>query len=243
MSTYFLADVHLNQNQEATVDAFLAFLDRGMDDAHGLYILGDLFHLWLGDDDTRFPHLFVLDALRRITARGISIGILHGNHDFLLGIKFEKRTGCRILPDPSIIELYGNKVLISHGDILCTDDRTYQEYRKQVRNPFKQRLFLALPLKYRAKKAASVQDVSKEAAQGKHMHIMDVNQDAVKEMMREHNAPYLIHGHTHRPGIHQIPLEEGDIATRIALGDWYQNSNQRVLAWDKDGFRWAGSDG
>nr|VFJ88138.1 MAG: UDP-2,3-diacylglucosamine hydrolase [Candidatus Kentron sp. H]VFJ90145.1 MAG: UDP-2,3-diacylglucosamine hydrolase [Candidatus Kentron sp. H]VFJ96505.1 MAG: UDP-2,3-diacylglucosamine hydrolase [Candidatus Kentron sp. H] len=238
MATFFISDVHLSETREEATDAFLSFLDSGARGADALYILGDLFDLWLGDDDTRFPHLFVLDALKRITERGIPVGVLHGNHDFLLGVGFEKRTGCRLLPDPCVIDLSGTSVLVSHGDILCTDDVAYQAYRRQVRDPEQQNLFLALPMKQRIMKAALLQGASNEAVQGKPAYIMDVNQDAVKRMMLDHNVQYLIHGHTHRPGIHRVALSAaGWPATRIALGDWYEQGNDNTLIWEKETFR------
>lgn len=238
MTTFFVSDVHLSESREKSTDAFLSFLDKGTRGASALYILGDLFDLWLGDDDTRFPHLFILDALKRVTARGISVGVLHGNHDFLLGAGFEKRTGCRLLPDPYVVDLYGTSVLLSHGDILCTDDVAYQAYRSQVRDPEQQHLFLALPMKQRLLKAAVLQGTSKEAVQGKAQHIMDVNKDAVEQMMLAHNVRHLVHGHTHRPGIHGVSLS-GQTATRIVLGDWYEQGSDNILIWEKDTFRLA----
>nr|VFJ48511.1 MAG: UDP-2,3-diacylglucosamine hydrolase [Candidatus Kentron sp. FM]VFJ58794.1 MAG: UDP-2,3-diacylglucosamine hydrolase [Candidatus Kentron sp. FM]VFK18476.1 MAG: UDP-2,3-diacylglucosamine hydrolase [Candidatus Kentron sp. FM] len=236
MTTFFVSDVHLSGSREKAIDAFLSFLDSEIRGASALYILGDLFDLWLGDDDTRFPHLFVLDALRRVTARGISVGVLHGNHDFLLGAGFEKRTGCRLLPDPYFVNLDGKNVLLSHGDILCTDDVAYQEYRRRIHSPEQQDIFLSLPMKQRLMKAAFIQGASQEAVQSKSAHIMDVNKEAVEEMMLHHNVHYLIHGHTHRPGTHGVSLE-GRPGTRIVLGDWYEQGKDNVLIWKKDSFR------
>lgn len=238
MSVFFVSDVHLSEGREKAIDAFLAFLENTIRGASALYILGDLFDLWLGDDDTRFPHLFVLDALKRVTSRGTQIGVLHGNHDFLLGPVFEKRTGCRLLPDPWAVDLFGTKVLLSHGDILCTDDVKYQVYRAQVRQPEQQHLFLSLPIKQRLAKAALIRGASQEAVEEKPAHIMDVNGAAVERMMSEHHTRTLIHGHTHRPAIHELSVD-GEAANRIVLGDWYGQDAEKYLIWEKDGFRLA----
>nr|VFJ48208.1 MAG: UDP-2,3-diacylglucosamine hydrolase [Candidatus Kentron sp. DK] len=238
MAVFFVSDVHLSEGREKAIDAFLSFLDDTIRGAKALYILGDLFDLWLGDDDTRFPHLFVLDALKRVTARGTPVGVLHGNHDFLLGPVFEKRTGCQLLPDPCLVDVYGEKVLLSHGDLLCTDDVAYQAYRVQVRQPAQQHLFLSLPMKQRLAKAALIRGAAKEAVQGKSMDIMDVNQDAVEEMMSTHQARTLVHGHTHRPDVHELSLG-GENAARIVLGHWYEPEGGQFLTWEKDGYRLA----
>nr|VFK22189.1 MAG: UDP-2,3-diacylglucosamine hydrolase [Candidatus Kentron sp. MB]VFK32596.1 MAG: UDP-2,3-diacylglucosamine hydrolase [Candidatus Kentron sp. MB]VFK75989.1 MAG: UDP-2,3-diacylglucosamine hydrolase [Candidatus Kentron sp. MB] len=235
MATFFLSDVHLSQDRQEIIPFFLSFLDH-IDRTDTLYILGDLFDLWLGDDDMAPPHPSVIDALRRTTERGVSIGILHGNHDFLLGKRFEKRTGCRLLPDPSVILLYGQRVLITHGDTLCTNDMDYQRYRSQVRNPLYQRLFLLLPIRQRRMKAASIRARSREAVQNKPARIMDVSEEAVERMIRARKVRYLIHGHIHRSGVHELSLRNGN-ATRIVLGDWYKRKHNAVLVWERDGFQ------
>lgn len=235
MATFLLSDVHLNEARPGIVDIFLSFLNHGIRNTDTLYILGDLFDLWLGDDDTRFPHLPVMDALRKATERGVSIGILHGNHDFLLGKTFEKRTGCRLLPDPSVIDLSGKRALITHGDIFCTSDTSYQKYRNWVRNPLYQRIFLALPMKQRIKRAASIQNASRDAVLDKPPHIMDINKDTVERMMLTYDVRYMVHGHIHRPATHEAPLR-GEMATRIVLGDWYEKDGNTVLVWGNDGF-------
>nr|VFJ73060.1 MAG: UDP-2,3-diacylglucosamine hydrolase [Candidatus Kentron sp. FW] len=236
MATFFVSDVHLSEDRQGIVETFLSFLNDSIGGADTLYILGDLFDLWLGDDDTRPPHVSVTDALRRLTERGASVGVLHGNHDFLLGKAFEKQTGCRLLPDPSIVGLYGERVLITHGDTLCTDDVGYQNYRKKVRSPVYQRLFRFLPLGQRLKWAASIRNTSREAVRDKLAHTMDVNQGAVERMILTYQVRYLVHGHTHRPAIHEISLPNG-IGTRIVLGDWYRKDSNAVLIWGKGGFR------
>nr|VFJ59856.1 MAG: UDP-2,3-diacylglucosamine hydrolase [Candidatus Kentron sp. FW] len=236
MATFFVSDVHLSEDRQGIVETFLSFLKGNIGTADTLYILGDLFDLWLGDDDTRPPHVSVTNALRRLTERGASVGVLHGNHDFLLGKTFEKQTGCRLLSDPSIVGLYGERVLITHGDTLCTDDVGYQNYRKNVRNPLFQRLFRCLPLGQRLKWAASIRNTSREAVRGKPAHAMDVNREAVERMMLTYQARYLVHGHTHRPAIHKVSLPNGTGA-RIVLGDWYRKDSNTVLVWEGGGFR------
>lgn len=236
MTTFLISDIHLNKVQQEIVDTFLSFLNDGIRNTDMVYILGDLFDLWLGDDDARFPHLPVMDALRKATKRGVLISVLHGNHDFLLGKKFEEITGCRLLPDPSVIDLYGKRVLITHGDILCTDDTSYQKYRNRIHNSLYQRVFLSLPMKRRIMKAASVQNVSKEAVRNKPAHVMDVNKNAVERIMLTYGVQYMVHGHTHRSAIHEVSLK-GETVVRIVLGDWYKKDAKTILVWEKDTFR------
>nr|VFK55492.1 MAG: UDP-2,3-diacylglucosamine hydrolase [Candidatus Kentron sp. TUN]VFK61621.1 MAG: UDP-2,3-diacylglucosamine hydrolase [Candidatus Kentron sp. TUN] len=236
MTTFLLSDVHLSESRQKIVDTFLSFLNHGLCNTDTLYILGDLFDLWLGDNDTRPPHVSIVDALRRATESGVSINILHGNHDFLLGKTFQKRTGCRLLPDPSVIDLHGKQVLITHGDILCTDDIAYQKYRNRVHNPLYQRTFLTLPMKQRIMCAAFIQNKSKKAVQNKSAYIMDVNKNAVERMMLTHDVEYMVHGHIHRPAIHKVSLHN-KTSTRIVLGDWYEKDSNTVLVWEKDTFR------
>ena len=237
MPTLFVSDIHLSDDRPAMVDAFLDFLCHCEGRADALYILGDLFDLWLGDDDERSPHPAVLGAIRKLTVSGVPVAVLPGNRDFLLGAAFEQRTGCRLLQDPTLIELDGIRVLLMHGDTLCTDDVDYQRYRAHVRDPDRQRAFLAQPLDKRLAEAVPVRDASKQATRAKPEYIMDVTQHAVERVMLDWDVRHLIHGHTHRPAIHGISLN-GQPATRIVLGDWYSREN--VLVWKRDSF-WLGS--
>ena len=234
MSTLFVSDVHLNSARADIVSAFIEFLGEKARRADALYILGDLFDEWLGDDDGKPPHPEVCDALAALTATGLPVSVLHGNHDFLLGRKFVKRIGCTLLGDHTVIDVYGTPTLIMHGDTLCTRDVEYQKFRKMTRNFLTQKLFLSMSLGKRAEKATNIRHESSKDTALKSDEIMDVTQQAVEEIMREHGVRHLIHGHTHRPAIHHFTLNDQE-ATRIVLGDWYQQDN--MLIWDEAGFR------
>lgn len=234
MSTLFVSDVHLNSARGNIVRAFIDFLDEKARHADALFILGDLFDEWLGDDDDKPPHREVSDALAALTATGLSVSVVHGNHDFLLGKKFAKRSGCTLLGDHTIIDVYGTSTLIMHGDTLCTRDVNYQAFRKMTRNPIMQKMFLSMSLDKRVEKAANLRRESREDMALKADDIMDVTPDAVDDIMRKHEVRHLIHGHTHRPAIHNFMLN-GQEATRIVLGDWYEQDS--VLIWDEAGYR------
>lgn len=234
MSTLFVSDVHLNNARGNIVRAFIDFLDEKARHADALFILGDLFDEWLGDDDDKPPHREVSDALAALTATGLSVSVVHGNHDFLLGKKFAKRSGCTLLGDHTIIDVYGTSTLIMHGDTLCTRDVNYQAFRKMTRNPIMQKMFLSMSLDKRVEKAANLRRESREDMALKADDIMDVTPDAVDDIMRKHEVRHLIHGHTHRPAIHNFMLN-GQEATRIVLGDWYEQDS--VLIWDEAGYR------
>lgn len=216
------------------VKAFLTFLERQASRVEALFILGDLFDQWLGDDDGTDPHPIVVEALARLTASGVKVGLLHGNHDFLLGAQFVARTGCTRLSDPTVIEVEGTRVLIMHGDTLCTDDIAYQALRTQVRDPANQFRFLALPLAMRMAEASRLRAASRQESELKSATIMDANPSAVEETMRAHGVRHLIHGHTHRPDVHSLCID-GQWATRIVLGDWYREPH--ALIWDTAGYR------
>lgn len=234
MSTLFVSDVHLNNARANIVRAFIAFLETKARHADALFILGDLFDEWLGDDDDKAPHTEVSDALAALTATGLPVSVVHGNHDFLLGRKFAKRTGCKLLGDDTTIDVYGTPTLIMHGDTLCTRDVNYQSFRKMARNPIMQKMFLSMSLEKRAQKADNIRSESSKDSALKADDIMDVTPEAVEEIMRKRNVRHLIHGHTHRPAIHNFTLNEQE-ATRIVLGDWYQQDS--VLIWDEAGYR------
>lgn len=234
MRTLFVSDVHLNSAREGIVKAFLEFLDQKARHADALFILGDLFDEWLGDDDDKAPHPEVCDALAALTASGLPVSVMHGNHDFLLGKRFAARSGCTLLGDHTVIDLYGTPALIMHGDTLCTRDVKYQTFRKVTRNVLLQKLFLSMSLAKRAERAASIRSQSKQDVALKPDDIMDVTTEAVDAMLRRHGVRHLIHGHTHRPAIHDFVLD-GERATRIVLGDWYEQDS--VLVWDQAGYR------
>lgn len=230
----FVSDVHLDAAAPEAQRQFLEFLrtrggspsapDAGV---RALYILGDLFESWVGDDDAANERSEVLAALRELTASGIACFLLHGNRDFLIGEGFCRETGCQLLPDPVVAEIGGERVLLTHGDALCTDDHPYQELRSIVRTPSWQRRFLSLPLSDR-------QLLANEARAGSRAHtartipkIMDVNAAAVTAAFEAAHVRRIIHGHTHRPAVHDALLE-GQPVQRIVLGAWYEQGSYLV---------------
>jgi len=232
MTTLFISDLHLDASRPAATRAFLAFLDAAGRDSEALFILGDLFEAWLGDDDPDPHHATVIDALRKYTATGRRCAFIHGNRDFLVGDAFGRRTGVELLADATVIEAYGQRVMLMHGDALCTDDLAYQRFRRFVRNPLLLAVFHRLPLGARQRLGAALRSKSVADTGRKADTIMDVNQGAVETAMRDAGVDLLMHGHTHRPGIHDFELD-GRHARRIVLGDWYTQGS--VLRWRPDG--------
>ncbi len=230
--TFFIADLHLEEKRPEITQQFLQFLKRCLFSADALYILGDLFEVWIGDDDDSPLHREVIAALQAVTQQGLPVYFLHGNRDFLIGKKFLKETGCQLLMDETKIMLYNTPVLLMHGDTLCTQDVVYLQARKKGRNRFYQTLFLSLPLFLRKKIADKMRNKSKQHTEVTAGHIMDVTQDAVKQVMHKHNVHFLIHGHTHRPAIHQFSVQH-KAYTRIVLGAWHERGH--ALLWDKMG--------
>ena len=223
--TLFIADLHLCQEEPAITAGFLHFLQREAPHCDALYILGDLFEAWIGDDDPNPLHQQVASALRALP---IPVYFIHGNRDFLVGRRFARASGLTLLPEEQVLTLYGHRLLIMHGDTLCTDDAGYLRFRAKVHNPWIQRLFLALPLWVRKRIAARMRADSKQANQHKSQSIMDVNQDAVVATMQRHQVPLLIHGHTHRPAIHTLPLQS-ETAQRAVLGAWHSRGSMIQL--------------
>lgn len=233
MPVWFLSDVHVSAGRPEGVAALTGFLAGPARRADRVYVLGDLFDVWLGDDDHRAPHPEVVDALGALSRAGVPVAVMHGNHDFLLGDDFRRTAGCTLLDDPAVVEVHGTRVLLSHGDALCTDDRDYQAFRARTRDPEVQRRFLALPLAERVAEAERLRIASREASALKPAEIMDVNAGAVREAMRAHGVRHLVHGHTHRPAIHEFDLD-GAPGVRIVLGDWYEQDS--ALVWDASGY-------
>ncbi|MGX9310495.1 UDP-2,3-diacylglucosamine diphosphatase [Pantoea ananatis] len=223
--TLFIADLHLCQEEPAITAGFLHFLQHEAPHCDALYILGDLFEAWIGDDDPNPLHQQVADALRSVP---VPVYFIHGNRDFLIGQRFARASGMTLLPEARVLTLYGHRVLIMHGDTLCTDDVGYLQFRAKVHNPWIQRLFLALPLFIRKRIAERMRANSKQANQHKSLEIMDVNQQAVIDAMLQHKAPLLIHGHTHRPAIHDLSLN-GVNAQRAVLGAWHSRGSMIQL--------------
>ena len=219
MAYCFISDLHLQEDKPYVTDAFLTFLDTTAKEAERLYILGDLFEVWIGDDlkselSNEIKERFVL-----LKNRSTSIFAMHGNRDFLIGEKFCEETGVTLLDDPSKLELFGKDTLLMHGDLLCTKDVAYQEFRKTSRSPQWRKEFLDKPIEEREKITQELRTKSKKATSQKEDEIMDVSPDAVEEIMTTHDVRLLIHGHTHRPHVHSLKINEAP-AQRIVLGDW-----------------------
>ncbi len=220
----FISDLHLDASRPKATALFLDFLNDNAGRTDALYILGDLFEAWIGDDDIDAHHARVQDGMRAFTDSGAAGYFMHGNRDFLVGERFAQRTGFTLLDDPMTIDLFGNRTLLMHGDTLCTDDTGYQSFRRMVRDIGWQKEFLGQPLAARQAFAARARAESKAAQAGLAMDIMDVNRDAVSSAFLEHDLARLVHGHTHRPGVHTFLLE-GRPRQRIVLGDWYEQGS------------------
>ncbi len=230
--TLFISDLHLDRERPRIIALFTRFLREEAAKADALYILGDLFEYWIGDDDPAEGLEEAIAGLHALSRSGVPVYLMHGNRDFLMGRDFEARSGARLIDDPSVIVLYGESVLLMHGDTLCTDDVEYQALRRQLRDPAWQAQMLQSALALRRQQAEMLREKSREATQGKAEAIMDVNAGAVLEALREHGVQRLIHGHTHRPGVHELDVE-GTPASRIVLGDWYEQGS--VLRCNEQG--------
>ncbi len=216
MSTYFISDLHLEESRPDITEAFMNFMDAIESKADTLYILGDFFESWIGDDENTPLQVSIKQRLKQFTDQGASLFFMHGNRDFLIGEVFAKETGATLLKDPSLIDLAGEQVLLMHGDSLCTADTGYMKFRATIRNPAFLEPFLKRPIAERKITAQQLRAMSQANNQGKSMEIMDVTQEEVDKEMQTHQVNTLIHGHTHRP---QIEKRAHD-TTRIVLGDW-----------------------
>lgn len=221
MSVLFISDLHLEAERPDITRAFLHFLDTRATQAEALYILGDFFEVWIGDDAMDAFQQQIADALRQLTASGVPVFIMHGNRDFLLGTRFCRYTGCTLLPEGSVIELYGERILLLHGDSLCTADESYQRLRRKLRHPFVRWILTHLPLGIRQQLARTLRNASQQQTRMKAAHIVDVTPDAVENSLRAAQVTTLIHGHTHRPAVHEWTFD-AQPARRIVLGDWDQ---------------------
>jgi UDP-2,3-diacylglucosamine hydrolase len=228
----FVSDLHLDAAAPEATDQFLAFLRTDAARAQVLYILGDLFESWIGDDDDEPERVRVCSGLREFTTRGVPCFVQHGNRDFLLGEDFATHTGCRLLADPVLTEIHGARTLISHGDLFCTDDIKYQRLRTIVRNPRWQRRARRLTLAQRKVFADEARSGSRAHAQRVVPTIMDANPEAIAAAAAAFDADVVIHGHTHRPGTHEFTAG-GRTRTRIVLGAWYEHGS--VLEWSAAG--------
>jgi UDP-2,3-diacylglucosamine hydrolase len=233
VSTLLLSDLHLDGSFPEAIAQFESFLSGPAHSAEALYILGDLFESWVGDDDDDPHRERVCRALRALSNAGIACYVCHGNRDFLLAHGFEARTGCRLLPDPTIVENYGERVLLTHGDALCTDDTSYQRLRSTVRATNWQRRFMRLSLATRRLLADAARAGSRDHTGMVAPEIMDANQAAILQVLRACKVRTVVHGHTHRPGSHEFSLD-GTPARRHVLGAWYEQGS--YLRWDARGF-------
>lgn len=222
----FISDLHLCSSRPVITQQFLTFLQTEAVQAQALYILGDLFEYWAGDDDVDDAHhQAIIAGLHRLAATGTNIFFMHGNRDFLLEQVFADATGIQLLHDPTIIDLHGKRALLSHGDVLCTDDVDYQAFRRLVRASAWQAAFLATPLTARKTQIEILRQRSELEKSYKSESIMDVNPDAVNQLIKDYDYPeLLIHGHTHRPALHQLKVD-GHACQRWVLGDWYEQGS------------------
>jgi UDP-2,3-diacylglucosamine hydrolase len=217
----FISDLHLTEERPAANERFIAFLEKTARPADALYILGDFFEYWIGDDDLAEPfNAVVAGLLGELSKKGVRISLMHGNRDFLIGERFCAATGAELLEDPIVREVGGVKTLLMHGDTLCTDDVEYQAWRRKARDPAFQAQFLAKSLAERRLAVGQMREKSRQVVQEKTAEIMDVNDDAVREALRRHGVRRLIHGHTHRPGRHALEVD-GSPCERWVLPDWY----------------------
>lgn len=233
MPVLFISDLHLHAERPDGIEQFLQFMRTDAPAASALYILGDLFEAWIGDDDTDPGHAPVIAALAELRRDNVPCYFMHGNRDFLIGKRFAAATGCVLLDDWHVIEVAGQRAVLTHGDLLCTDDTSYQQLRSMVRDPSWQREFLAKSLDERRAIVTALRERSKTETAEKPAEIMDVNQTAVEAALRQHGVSILVHGHTHRPAVHEF-VADGSPATRIVLGDWYDRGS--VLRWGESGF-------
>lgn len=227
MTTLFISDLHLSATRPDMTACLLDFLRIEARGADALYILGDLFEFWIGDDDPSALHALIAAAFYDLSQSGVPIYFVHGNRDFLLGKAYAQRAGMELLGDPVVITLYGERALLMHGDLLCTLDTGYQRFRRITSWRWLRWLFLHLPLTRRQAIAAKMRANSQQENSYKAQSIMDVTDEAVRAVMREHDCALLIHGHTHRPAIHRVEID-GQPARRIVLGDWFEQGSVLV---------------
>jgi len=221
----FISDLHLASERVSVVEQFFRFLEGPVHGAQALYVLGDLFEYWVGDDDLDEPlNQSVVNAIAATSRRGTAVYFMQGNRDLLVGGGFAQRTSATLLKDPTVLELFGTRTLLMHGDTLCTDDLAYQQFRAYAHNPQNQAQFLAQPVAARHAEMETLRARSEAAKHGKSTEIMDVNEDAVEQALRQAGYPRLIHGHTHRPGHHAHHVD-GHVCERWVLGDWYESGS------------------
>lgn len=234
MRALFVSDCHLSAHHPETLESFKGFLRNFARDADALYILGDLFDYWVGDDDDTPEYEAVCAELKALAAH-TPVYCMRGNRDFALAGAFERRTACRLLPDEYKLTLNGTDTLLMHGDLLCTDDKNYLRYRRVIQHPATVRALLLLPLSRRRRMAEYLRRKSRDSVRHKTPSLMDVNVQAVVRVMRKHKVQLLIHGHTHRPGEHEVRLGDGQVGRRIVLDAWHPYGHGETLAADENG--------
>lgn len=234
MATLFISDLHLEPARPEIGEQFLAFLAGPARDADALYILGDLFEAWIGDDDPNPYYADMKVAIRDLADSGVPVYFMRGNRDFMIGQQFAADTGVALLDDPHALELHGEQVLLSHGDAMCTDDIEYQQVRAVTRNPEWQAMMLTKSIEERVAIARQAREQSLARGESMSEEIADVNQDAVETVLRDSGADILLHGHTHRPAVHPFHVDDRPVH-RIVLGDWYEQGS--MVEWDEDGPR------
>lgn len=234
MATLFISDLHLESGRPEIGEQFLAFLAGPARGADALYILGDLFEAWIGDDDPNPHYAQMKAAIRELSDSGVPVYFMHGNRDFMIGEGFAADTGVTLLNDPHPIELHGENVLLSHGDAMCTDDVEYQQVRAMTRNPDWQAMMMSKSIEERLAFAIQAREQSQARDVSMDDEITDVSQDAVEQTIRDSGVDILLHGHTHRPAVHPFHVDERPVH-RIVLGDWYEQGS--MVEWDADGPR------
>lgn len=224
--SYFIADLHLTENRPDITAAFFDFLDNKIinDDVDALYILGDFFEVWVGDDYQTDLSKSVAARLSLVSKSGTEVFFIHGNRDFIMREGYAKSASMTLLPEQVVIDLYGTPTVILHGDEMCTQDVEYQKFRKKSRGWWWPKLMLAMPLWYRKKIARNAREKSKQSQAGKALEILDVTEDAVLAMFEKHQVANMIHGHTHRPNVHHYRVNNKTL-TRTVLGDWYEQGS------------------
>ena len=232
MTVLFISDLHLDADRPDITDQFLRFLETDALNAEALYILGDLFESWVGDDDPNEHYQWIKQGLKKLSRKKVPIFFMHGNRDFMIGTDFADEAGVQILSDPFVAEFYGQKVMLSHGDAYCTDDVEYQAVRTMTRDPQWQAMMLSKSLQERLAFAEQARAASLAHGSTIDAEISDVNHTVIANALRDSGVNTMLHGHTHRPAVHEL-LVDDQPATRIVLGDWYEHGS--VVRWDESG--------
>ncbi|CAA0117031.1 UDP-2,3-diacylglucosamine hydrolase [BD1-7 clade bacterium] len=233
MTLRFISDLHLDESRPDLAQGFFDYLEKLPADTEALYILGDFFEAWVGDDDDLPFHLNVKQRLKALTEKGIALYFMHGNRDFMIGEQFAEETGGKLLEEGSIINHGDQQYLLMHGDSLCIDDEEYQAFRAQIRNPATIQLLMSQSLDERRTLAKSLRENSQSQNSNKAEDIMDVNQQEVERIMQDNAVSLLIHGHTHRPAIHEFALNDST-AKRVVLGDWHDTGWEVTVTDDNE---------